>query len=121
YDAEAPVDGLRDYGAEQWNRYRYGERVSNYAATTAGERVVYFEEADQLEVDAEAACAFVTCTFDTRLMLETQSEPAISSARFWLNEGILRLPSGMTQRYQEMAKRGQYFTRLAERLNLTPA
>ncbi|ANJ76482.1 hypothetical protein PQH03_28670 [Ralstonia insidiosa] len=120
YDAEAPVDGLRDYGAEQWNRYRHGKRVSNYAATTAGERVVYFEEADQLEVDAEAACAFVTCTFDTRLMLETQSEPAISSARFWLNEGILRLPSGMAQRYQEMAKRGQYFTRLAERLNLTP-
>lgn len=32
----------------------------------------------------------------------------------------MRLPSGMAQRYQEMAKRGQYFTRLAERLNLTP-
>jgi hypothetical protein len=55
------------------------------------------------------------------MMLETQVEPAISSARFWLNEAILRLPSGMAQRYQEMAKRGQYFTRLAERLNLTPA
>ncbi|ENZ77710.1 MULTISPECIES: adenine nucleotide alpha hydrolase family protein [Ralstonia] len=121
YDAEAPVDGLRDYGAEQWNRYRHGDRVSSYAVTTAGERVTYFEEADQLEVDAEAACAFVTCTFDTRMMLETQAEPAVSSARFWLNEAILRLPAGMAQRYQEMAKRGQYFTRLSERLNLTPA
>jgi hypothetical protein len=27
----------------------------------------------------------------------------------------------MAQRYQDMAKRGQYFGRLAQRLNLTPA
>lgn len=120
YDAEAPVDGLRDYLAEQWNRFRHPDRVSAYAVTTEGERVAYFEERDQMEVDAEAACAFVTCTFDTRFMLESQGYPAMHSARFWLNEGILKLPAGMAQRYQEMAKRGQYFARLAERLNLTP-
>ncbi|WP_186032136.1 hypothetical protein [Burkholderia gladioli] len=45
----------------------------------------------------------------------------MESARFWLNEGILRLPAGMVGRYQEMAKRGQYFAHLAERFNLTPA
>lgn len=33
----------------------------------------------------------------------------------------MRLPDGMAGRYQEMAKRGQYFANLAERLNLTPA
>lgn len=27
----------------------------------------------------------------------------------------------MSQRYQTMAKRGQYFARLADRLNVTPA
>ncbi|WP_176000338.1 hypothetical protein [Burkholderia vietnamiensis] len=120
YDAEAPVDGLRDYLAEQWNRFLHPDRVSAYAVTTNGERVAYFEECDQMEVDAEEACAFVTCTFDTRFMLESQVYPAMYSARFWLNEGILKLPAGMAQRYQEMAKRGQYFARLAERLNVTP-
>lgn len=54
-------------------------------------------------------------------MLDTQHRDAIDSARYWLNEGIVRLPVGMAQRYQEMAKRGQYFSRLAQRLNLTPA
>jgi hypothetical protein len=53
-------------------------------------------------------------------MLRTQHHDAMESARFWLNEGIVRLPVGMAQRYQEMAKRGQYFNRLAQRLNLTP-
>ncbi|WP_322074780.1 hypothetical protein [Burkholderia cepacia] len=42
-------------------------------------------------------------------------------ARFWLNEGIPRLPDGMAGWYQEMAKRGQYFAHLAERHNPTPA
>ena len=50
-----------------------------------------------------------------------QAHPSIDSARFWLNESILKLPTGSAQRYQEMAVRGQYFARLAERLNLTPA
>jgi hypothetical protein len=54
-------------------------------------------------------------------MLDTQHRDAIESAHFWLNEGIVKLPTGMAQRYQDMAKRGQYFTRLAQRLNLTPA
>jgi hypothetical protein len=54
-------------------------------------------------------------------MLATQHRDAIESARFWLNEGIVRLPVGMAQRYQDMAKRGQYFARLAQRLNLTPS
>ncbi|MGF6931253.1 hypothetical protein OKW41_000392 [Paraburkholderia sp. UCT70] len=53
-------------------------------------------------------------------MLRTQHHDAMESARFWLNEGIVKLPVGMAQRYQEMAKRGQYFSRLAQRLNLTP-
>lgn len=120
YDREAPSAGLRDFNAEQWNRYRHPERAGWYARTSAGEQTVYFREASQFEVDAEAACEFVTCTYDTAFMLRTQHHDAMESARFWLNEGIVRLPVGMAQRYQEMAKRGQYFNRLAQRLNLTP-
>ena len=121
FDAEAPTDGLRDYVAEQWNPYRYPQRVSAYAQTTGGERTVYFEETDQLDVDASRACEFVTCSFDHAWYARVQGHAAIESARFWLNETILTLPAGASQRYQEMARRGQYFARLAERLNLTPA
>jgi 3'-phosphoadenosine 5'-phosphosulfate sulfotransferase (PAPS reductase)/FAD synthetase len=120
YDRDAPADGLRDYDAEQWNRYRHPNRPGQYARTTGGERTVYFEESAQFEVDAEAACAFVTCSYDTAFMLDTQHHDAIESARYWLNEGVVRLPAGMAQRYQEMAKRGQYFSRLARRMSLAP-
>ena len=34
---------------------------------------------------------------------------------------MLRLPAGMSQRYQEMARRGQYFAHLAQRLNFSPS
>ncbi|MGF6736382.1 hypothetical protein GCT19_22430 [Paraburkholderia sp. CNPSo 3155] len=121
FDAEAPAEGLRDFGAEQWNRYRHPGRVSTYAQTTAGERVVYFEQSDHLDVDAERACEFVTCSFDYDWYARVQAHAGIESARFWLNETILTLPTGKSQRYQEMEVRGQYFARLAERLNLTPA
>uniref|UniRef100_UPI003F4FE7F5 hypothetical protein n=2 Tax=Paraburkholderia hospita TaxID=169430 RepID=UPI003F4FE7F5 len=121
YDRDAPALGLRDFDAEQWNRYLHPERPGRYARTTGGEQTVYFEEASQFEVDAEAACAFVTCSYDTAFMLDNQNREAIESARFWLNEGFVKLPVGMAQRYQDMAKRGQYFARLAQRRNLTPA
>lgn len=120
YDAEVPTDGLRDYAAEQWNRYTHPGRPSRYARTKSGEQIVYFEESDQFEVDSEAACAFVTCSFDAGWSVKAQLHSGMESARFWLNEGIVRLPAGMAGRYQEMAKRGQYFAHLAERHNLTP-
>ncbi|CAG9226194.1 phosphoadenosine phosphosulfate reductase family protein [Burkholderia vietnamiensis] len=113
--------GLRDYAAEQWNRYRHPERPSRYARTRSGEQIVYFEEGDKFDVDVEAACAFVTCSVDAAWAVKAQQHSGMESARFWLNEGILRLPAGMAGRYQEMAKRGQYFAHLAERHNLTPA
>ncbi|GJH26950.1 phosphoadenosine phosphosulfate reductase family protein [Caballeronia novacaledonica] len=121
YDREAPSVGLRSLDAEQWNPYRHPDRPGRYARTTGGEQTVYFEEASQFEVDAEAACLFVTCEYGTAFMLQMQHRDAIESARFWLNEGIVKLPTRMAQRYQDMAKRGQYFARLAQRLNLTPA
>lgn len=121
FNAQAPTDGLRSYTDEQWNPYRHPERASAYARTTGGERITYFEEDDCLEVDAIEACTFISCNFDTAFMLKAQSFEPLESARFWLNEGILKLPKGMSQTYQEMAVRGQYFFRLAERLNLTPA
>ncbi|BCF95263.1 hypothetical protein [Paraburkholderia largidicola] len=63
----------------------------------------------------------MTCTFDHAWYARVQGHAAIESARFWLNETMLTLPKGASQRYQDMATRGQYFAHLAERLNLTPA
>lgn len=119
FDREVPTDGLRDYKAEQWNPYLHPERPF-VNREIAGERSVWFEEEDSLDVDAEKACAFVTCTFE-EMFIQARHHEAIESARFWLNEEILKLPSGMAQRYQYIAKRGQYFAHLQDRLNLTPA
>lgn len=116
-----PTDGLRSYVDEQWNPYRHPERPVTWAGTSQGERVVYFTESDELTVDAEAACAFVTCSFDYGMYQNAQQHVAIESARFWLNEKILRLATGTAYKYQEMAKRGQYFANLRDKLNLTPS
>jgi len=55
------------------------------------------------------------------MFLDVQYYPPMESARFWLNEEMLKLPAGMAQRYQTIAERGQYFANLAEKLNVTPA
>jgi DNA sulfur modification protein DndC len=45
---------------------------------------------------------------------------AIESTRWWLNEGIIKLPDGHAYRYQEIAKRNQYIYNLATKLGLSP-
>lgn len=119
FDAQVPADGLRDYGAELWNRHLHPERPLTHRMVN-GERTAWFEETDGLEVDATAACLFIDRFCEGKVPLETQSLAAIESARFWLNEGIVTLPAGMAARYQTMAKRGQYFAHLLVHLNLSP-
>ena len=119
FDRDAPADGLRSYVGEQWSRYLHPKRPIRYREVN-GERTVWFEEEDSLEVDAEAACAFITCEFAS-MSIASQQHVGIESARFWLDEEIIKLPAGMAGRYQHMAKRGQYFANLLERLNVSPA
>ena len=119
-DEQAPADGLRDYQAELWNRYLHPERPLGWREVD-GQRVCWFDEADGLEVDASAAVLFVEDFCEGQMPLRSQWHHAIESARFWLNEEIIKLPAGMAARYQHMARRGQYFAHVAERLNLTPA
>jgi DNA sulfur modification protein DndC len=119
FDAQVPTDGLRDYKAELWNRYLHPERPLTHRMV-GSERTAWFEECDGFEVDASAACLFVDSFCEGAMPIETQHFPAIDSSRFWLNEGIVRLPAGMAGRYQAMAKRGQYFAHLMQRLNVTP-
>jgi DNA sulfur modification protein DndC len=118
FDRDAPADGLRDYKAELWNRYRHPGRPFSHCEVD-GERTVWFEEVESFEVAAEKACAFVTCTYP-EMFIESRQHAAIDSARFWLNEEIVQLPAGQAARYQHIAKRGQYFANLMARLNVTP-
>jgi DNA sulfur modification protein DndC len=99
-----------------WNRYRHPDRIFR-SREVDGKKVVWFDETDQLSVDAEAACAFITCTYPD-MAVECNRFPASESAAFWLNERIITLPAGHAHRYQEIALRNRYFANLAERFDL---
>lgn len=113
-----PSEGLRSYQDELWNKNRHPERIFTHRQVDK-ERVVWFEEDENLTIDAVEACAFITCTFPS-MFIDARSYPAIDGARLWLNEGIIALPKGQAGRYQYMAKRNQYFVNLASKLNLAP-
>ncbi|CAN7632335.1 hypothetical protein [Massilia sp. LjRoot122] len=115
---QIPSEGLRSYQDELWNKHRHPERIFTHREVD-GERVVWFEEDENLAIDAEEACAFITCTYPSMFM-DARSYSAIDGARLWLNEGIIKLPKGQAARYQNMAKRNQYFVNLAAKLNLSP-
>jgi DNA sulfur modification protein DndC len=119
FDHDAlPSEGLRSYENELWNKHRHPGRPATYCEVD-GERTVWFDQDDNLTVDAFEACAFITCTFP-EMVIDVRSLPAIESTRFWLNEGIIKLPRGQGARYQAIAKRGQYFYNVALKLNLAP-
>ncbi len=120
FDRDVPTDGLRDYKAEMWNPYLHPERLITHREVN-GKRVVWHEDAETLSVDATEAVLFGITYCTSSMPLDTQFNSPLESARFWLNEGIVKLPTGMIGRYQHMAKRAQYFKHLAERLNVTPA
>lgn len=120
FDHAAPSEGMRSIDSEKWNRHRHPERIFQNREVD-GKKTVWFDETDQLSVDAEAACAFITCTYPD-MAIDCNHMPASESAAFWLNEGIIRLPAGHAHRYQEIALRNRYVANLAERFDLaTPA
>lgn len=119
YDHKAPSEGMRSFGNELWNRHRHPDRLFTHREV-AGKPVTWFDETEQLTVNAERACEFITCTYPT-MAVECNLMPASESASFWLNESIVRLPAGHAHRYQEIALRNRYIANFAERFNLGPA
>jgi DNA sulfur modification protein DndC len=113
-----PSEGLRSHLDELWNTHRFPSRTFTHRVLN-GERTVWFEEDDNLTIDAEEACLFITCTFPT-MFIDVRDFPAIEGARWWLNQGMVKLPKGQAARYQEIAKRNQYFFNLAVKLDLAP-
>lgn len=116
FDHAAPSEGMRNVDSEMWNRYRHPDRIFQNREVD-GKKTVWFDETDQLSIDAEAACAFITCTYPD-MAVECNRFAASESATFWLNEGIITLPLGHARRYQEIALRNRYFANLAERFDL---
>jgi 3'-phosphoadenosine 5'-phosphosulfate sulfotransferase (PAPS reductase)/FAD synthetase len=119
YDLNVPTVGLRDFESEQWNKYRHPDRVFHYARTTQGDQVTYFEEKDTFDVDPQDALMFVECTFKGAMYNEAQFHSGLDSARFWLNEGLVKLPEGHAHKYQTIAKRNEYFRNLFIQTNMT--
>lgn len=119
FDHAAPSEGMRSVDGEKWNRYRHPDRTFTHLEIE-GRKTTWFGETDQLSVDAEKACAFITCTYPT-MSIECNRLPASESAAFWLNEEIISLPAGHAHRYQEIALRNRYFANLAQRFDLSPA
>lgn len=118
FDHAAPSQGLRNVDGEMWNRYRHPDRIFQNREVE-GKKTTWFDETPQLSVDAEKACAFITCTYPT-MSVECNQLPASESATFWLNEGIVSLPAGHAHRYQEIALRNRYIANLAQRFDLSP-
>jgi DNA sulfur modification protein DndC len=118
YDYAAPSEGMRSFSNELWNKHLHPDRLFTHREV-AGKRTSWFEETEQLSVDAERACEFITCTYPA-MAVECNLMPASESASFWLNQGIVTLPAGHAHRYQEMALRNRYIANLAERYNLGP-
>lgn len=118
FDHAAPSEGMRNVDGELWNRHRHPERIFPNREIE-GKKTTWFDETPQLGVDAEKACAFITCTYPT-MSVECNHLPASESASFWLNEGIVSLPAGHAHRYQQIALRNRYFANLAQRFDLSP-
>lgn len=118
YDHEAPSEGMRSVVDELWNPYLHPERQFSHRVIK-GKNTTWFNETDQLSVDAEKACEFITCVYPT-MSIDCNNMSASESATFWLNQGIVSLPTGHTQRYQEIALRNRYFANLSLRFDLSP-
>ena len=78
-------------------------------------QIVYYEEADEMEIDDAEAILFVEA-FDDERYWASKSFPAWDSAKILLNHGLVKLGRGKAADYDELARRSQYWTRVQERI-----
>lgn len=110
----ANMPGLQDAYLEATNSQRYPDRppVRTIRDRYKGEtrRIVYYEEAEEMEIDPADAVLFVD-GFD-ELYEMAQYLPPTDSAKFYLNKGLVKLAKGKAADYDEMARRAQYWNLL---------
>lgn len=120
-EGEGPAyePGLQDPFIAKANREQYPERppMRTIRDRYEGKRrqIVYYEEADEMEIDPAEATLFVEA-FDAERYLVSKSFPATESAKILLNHGLVKLSRGKASDYDELARRSQYWSRLQKSL-----
>jgi 3'-phosphoadenosine 5'-phosphosulfate sulfotransferase (PAPS reductase)/FAD synthetase len=107
--------GLQDVDLAEYNQERFPSRppMRTIRDRYLGKprKVVYYEEADEMEIDAMEATLFVD-SFDDELYFMAKTFSAIEGAKLYLNRGIIKLGRGKAADYDELARRAQFWTRL---------
>ncbi|WP_217989951.1 hypothetical protein, partial [Pseudomonas plecoglossicida] len=100
---------------EATNKHRHPERP---ALRTIRDRfegkernIVYYEEADEMEIDpADAMC--LVDSFDEAFYTLAKSLSPTDSAKYYLNKGLVKLAKGKAADYDAMARRAQFWQRM---------
>jgi hypothetical protein len=80
--------------------------------------IVYYEEADEMDIDSAEAMCFVD-DFDEGFFELAKTLAPTDSAKFYLNRGIVKLARGKAADYDEMARRAQFWRRMQRDLGST--
>jgi len=114
--------GLQDPFLEATNKSRYPGRPAMRRIRDRFEgkerHIVYYEEADELEIDAADAVCFVS-DFDEAFYEMAKGLDPTDSAKFYLNKGIVKLGRGKAADYDAMARRAQFWRRMERDLGGT--
>jgi 3'-phosphoadenosine 5'-phosphosulfate sulfotransferase (PAPS reductase)/FAD synthetase len=122
FDHPWMIDGLRDPLGEAVNLKRKPGTLPYMTCSDLGgsgqiRRVVAHETAEELTIDREEAGIFVTCEFED-LFFDTLNMDAKSSLIYLLDRGLVKLGAGMASKYDFVARRAHYYTRLKDELNV---
>lgn len=116
-DWQSPAQemGLQDAYLEATNKHRYPERPAMRTIRDRFEgkdrNIVYFEEADEMEIDPADAMCFVDA-FDDAFYAMAKGLAPTDSAKFYLNKGMVKLAKGKAAEYDAMARRAQFWRRM---------
>lgn len=114
--------GLQDAYLEATNKERYPDRPAMRTIRDRFEgkdrNIVYFEEADEMEIDPSDAMLFAD-EFDEAFYEMAKTLAPTDSAKFYLNRGMVKLARGKAADYDEMARRAQFWRRMQRDLGGT--
>jgi 3'-phosphoadenosine 5'-phosphosulfate sulfotransferase (PAPS reductase)/FAD synthetase len=114
--------GLQDAYLEATNKQRYPDRPAMRTIRDRFEgkerHIVYYEEADEMDIDPADAMCFVD-EFDESFYEMAKSLAPTDSAKFYLNKGMVKLARGKAADYDEMARRAQFWRRMQRDLGGT--
>lgn len=127
FDHPWMIDGLRDPIGEAINLKRRPGVLPYMTCNDHGggnekRRIAYHETANELHIDPEEAGFFVHCEFD-EIFFKCLNMDSKDSLIYLLDRGLVKLGVGMAAKYDFLARRADFYTRLKATLNvghLTP-